>query len=53
MGKENKNIYEDMRIELPLNGIELFWSDEKHNPKSDYVKKRYIEKFGSIHKNKK
>ena len=39
MDKKKKSIYENMRIELPLNGIELFWSDEKRNPKSDYIKK--------------
>jgi hypothetical protein len=52
MDKKKKSIYEDMKIELPLNGIELFWSDKK-NPKSEYIKKRYLQKLGRIHKKKK
>ncbi len=49
--ESQKSIYDDMIIDLPLNGVELFWSDPQ-NPKSDYIKNRN-KKTKSIHNNKK
>ena len=49
--KEETSIYDDIKIDLPLNGVELFWSSP-HNPKSDYIKSRN-KKRKSIHNNKK
>ena len=37
---DQKNIYDNVKIDLPLNGVNLFWSDEKNNPKSEYIKNR-------------
>ena len=53
MGKKKVgSIYDDMIIDLPFNGVELFWSDSR-NPKSDYIKKRDEKKQNNIHNNKK
>jgi len=40
LNSNRKNIYDNMKIDLPLNGVNLFWSDEKRNPKSENIKNR-------------
>lgn len=41
-----QSIYDDMKIELPHRGVNLFWSDPK-NPKTKKIKEKYENKHNN------